>query len=99
VSGAPGPAPGPPRPAPGGLRRLPGVLLAGAAFLVAGFLALSFLLSALSERHDVCACRDGTRRTGWAWALRSPEGHCAELCREAGGGEVVPPPPGLLRRR
>lgn len=76
------------------------VVALGAAGLVAGFLALAFLLSAVSERHDVCACRDGSRLSGWAWALRSPASHCSELCRErGGGGDVVPPPPGLPARR
>jgi hypothetical protein len=88
--------------APGGGRaagRLLKVVLVGSAALLAGFLALSFLLSAISERHDVCACRDGSRRAGWAWAVRSPASHCAELCRDGGGGDVVAPPPGLPARR
>jgi len=68
------------------------VLVLGALGLVAGFLVLSLLLSAISERHDVCACRDGARPAGWAWGLRSPSSHCLELCRDHGGGEVVAPP-------
>jgi hypothetical protein len=83
----------------GAAGRLAKVLLVGAAGLVAGFLLLSFLLSAISERHDVCACRDGSRRADWAWALRSPASHCAELCRERGGGDVVPAPPRPPARR
>jgi hypothetical protein len=88
--------------AAGGARaagRLAKVLLVGAAGLVAGFLVLALLLSAISERHDVCACRDGSRRAGWAWALRSPAAHCGELCRESGGGDVVPAPPRSPARR
>lgn len=82
-----------------GVVRLAKVLVVGAAGLVAGFLVLSFLLSAISERHDVCACRDGSRRAGWAWALRSPAAHCGELCRETGGGDVVQPPTRSPARR
>lgn len=87
------------RPAVAGAGSVLRVLVLGALGLLLGFLVLSFLLAAISERHDVCACRDGGRAAGWAWALRSPASHCAELCREHGGGEAVRPPPGRPKRR
>jgi hypothetical protein len=74
------------------------VVALGSAGLLAGFLAIAFLLAALSERRDVCACADGSRRSGWAWGLSSPERSCERLCDGRGGGAVVPTPPELLRR-
>lgn len=71
------------------------VSVLGLLALLAGFLALSFLLASISERHDVCACRDGTHFAGWAWGLRSPATHCEALCTAHGGGEALPSP---LRR-
>ncbi len=74
------------------------VLGVGALGLLAGFLAIAFLLAAISERHDVCDCADGTRRAGGSWGLRSPESSCARICVGKGGGAVVPVPPEALRR-
>jgi len=57
-----------------------------------GFLVLAFLLAAISERHDVCACGDGSYPFGWAWGLTSPASHCARLCSGHGGGKALPAP-------
>jgi len=73
------------------------VSVVGLLGMAAGFLVLAFLLASISERHDFCACRDGSHPSGWAWGLKSPESHCAALCDAHGGGEALPPrlkPPG-----
>jgi len=73
------------------------VSVLGLLGMAAGFLVLAFLLASIAERHDVCACRDGSHLSGWAWGLRSPARHCAALCEGRGGGEALPPrlkPPG-----
>lgn len=66
------------------------VSLLGLLGLGAGFLLLAFLLAAISERHDVCACGDGSHPSGWAWGLSSPAAHCSSLCAGHGGGEALP---------
>jgi len=68
------------------------VSLLGVLGLAAGFVVLSFLLASISERHDVCACRDGSHPSGWAWGLASPASHCTRLCDGHGGGAALPPP-------